>query len=190
MRKLLALLALASLGGCALPRVWLPECTGAEQVWSMAIELEELRLLARTEIYATVANEQALADMHEASIAVERLPEYQENYLKSGGRASLAAHLDIGGKRATLRPHLLRHIVWSQSNLVTDASFNEFSLIIHRGALADFGPVLRQRVLRLFHESLGRFGVLGLDAPLQPGDAIAPSYRALVEGQPWYKRIA
>ena len=179
----------ASLGGCALPRVWLPECRGAEEAWSLAIVLEEQRLLAHTEIFATAANEQALADMQGASIPVERLAEYQENYLKSGGRASLADHLDISGKRATLRRHLQQRITWSQYNLVTDASFNEFALIVNGSALDEFGPVLRQRVLRLFHDSLARFGVLGLGTPLLTSDAIAPNYRALDQAQPWYKRI-
>jgi chemotaxis protein methyltransferase CheR len=115
--------------------------------------------------------------------------ESEENYLRNGGRASLAAHLDIGGKRASLRAHLQQRIIWSQYNLVTDASFNEFALILNRATLADFGPVLRQRTLRLYHDSLARCGVLGLGTPLLPNDAIAPCYRALDDTLPWYKRL-
>jgi hypothetical protein len=51
---------------------------------------------------------------------------------------------------------------------VTDASFNEFQLICRR-ALADFGPMLRQRVLRLFHDSLSRSACWGWTASWTTG---------------------
>jgi chemotaxis protein methyltransferase CheR len=49
--------------------------------------------------------------------------------------------------------------------------------------------VLRQRVLRLFHDSLARFGVLCLDKPLSVSDAHAGSYQAIGGERPWYKRV-
>jgi chemotaxis protein methyltransferase CheR len=72
---------------------------------------------------------------------------------------------------------------------VTDASFNEFQAILCGSALSDFGPVLRQRVLRLFHDSLARFGVLCLDRPLSVSDAYAGTYQAIEGDRPWYKRV-
>jgi chemotaxis protein methyltransferase CheR len=174
----------------ALPRVWLAECAGFEEAWSLAILLADEQLHARTEIFATVANDEVLAEVVDASIAMECMAEYQENYLKSGGKANLADHFDIHGKRAVLRPHLRNRITWAQYNLVTDASFNEFQLILCRRALADFGPVLRQQTLKLFHDSLSLFGVLGLDRELDDSDALRASYVAVFAHQPWYKRIA
>ena len=179
----------ASLRGSALPRVWLPECGGAEEAWALAILLADERLDARTEIFATVANEEVLAAALNASIATECLPEYQENYMKSGGTARLADHFDIEGKRAVLKAHLRSRITWAQYNLVTDASFNEFHLILCRRALADFGPLLRQKTLGLFHDSLALFGVLGLDRELDDSDALHANYTAVFAHQPWYKRV-
>ncbi|MES2018932.1 MAG: CheR family methyltransferase [Pseudomonadota bacterium] len=181
------------LAGClrasALPRIWLAECAGAEQAWSLAILLADEQLHARTEIFATLANEELLAEAREASIPMERMAEYQENYLKSGGTANLADYFDIHGKRAVLRAHLRERITWAQYNLVTDASFNEFQLILCQRALADFGPVLRQKTLKLFHDSLSRFGVLGLERALDDSDPLHASYVAVFAHRPWHKRI-
>lgn len=188
-RQLRAVLT-ACLRGCAVPRVWLAECAGAEEAWSLAILLADEGLLARTEIFATVANEDILAEIGDASIPTERMAEYRENYLKSGGKANLADYFDVKGKRAVLAPHLRSRITWAQYNLVTDASFNEFQLILCRKALADFGPLLRQRTLRLFHDSLALFGVLGLDRELDDDDPARASYQPVFAHQPWYKRIA
>jgi chemotaxis protein methyltransferase CheR len=190
----------ALLGPClhasALPRVWLADCAGAEQAWTLAVLLHEQGLLARTEIFATVASDELLAEAQEASLPLARLESAQQHYARGGGTGRLsdyfqaAAQADspAGEERVELLPQLRGRITWAQYNLVTDASFNEFQLIVCRRALPDFGPVLRQRVLQLFHASLAPFGVLGLDRPLDGDDALAAHYQPLLPGQPWYKR--
>jgi chemotaxis protein methyltransferase CheR len=174
----------------AAPKVWLADCAGAEQAWTLAVLLAEDGLLARTEIHATVASDELLAEAIDASFPAERMPEYQASYVRSGGTGQLADYFQPVGKRMVLLPQLRSRISWAQYNLVTDASFNEFDLIVCRRALPDFGPLLRQRVLLLFHASLAPCGVMGLDRQLDAGDALAASYRPLWTMQPWYKRIA
>jgi chemotaxis protein methyltransferase CheR len=180
----------ASLRGAALPRVWLADCAGAMQAWTLAILLREQQLDARTEIFATVPSDEQLADAQEASLTLAELPALQENYARCGGQGALRDHFMVQGDRAVLVPQLRSRITWAQYNLVTDASCNEFQLIVCRRALPDFGPVLRRRVLRLFHDSLAPCGVLGLDRPFDAGDALAASYRPLLPPLPWYRRMA
>jgi chemotaxis protein methyltransferase CheR len=179
----------ANLRSAALPKVWLAECAGIGEAWTLAILLHEEGLLSRTEIFATMANDELLAEMREAGIDADTLPALQESYLQAGGTATLAEYFEVKDGRATLLPRLRARITWAGHNLVTDASFNEFQAILCCRALADFGPMLRQRVLRLFHESLARFGVLGLDRELAPGDAHAEAYRQVLPELPWYRRV-
>ena len=94
------------LRGTALPRVWLAECPGAEEAWSLAILLAEEQLHSRTEIFATVANEELLAEVADAGIGLDQMAQYQENYLKSGGTANLADYFDFKGQRAVLKAAL------------------------------------------------------------------------------------
>jgi chemotaxis protein methyltransferase CheR len=184
-RELLA----ANLRSAALPKVWLAECAGVGEAWTLAILLHEEGLLNRTEIFATMANDELLAEVREAGIDAASLAALQENYLQAGGTGALAGYFEVTEGRAALLPRLRSRITWAGHNLVTDASFNEFQAIICCRALADFGPMLRQRVLRLFHESLARFGVLGIDRELAPGDAHAGAYRQVVAELPWYRRV-
>jgi chemotaxis protein methyltransferase CheR len=183
-------IVLACLHASPVPKVWLPDCAGPEAAWSLAILLAEEQLHRRTEIYATFPSEEAAAEAAGASIPVERMEEYQEAYLKSGGTGNLAGYFVIKGKRATLLPRLQSRITWAQYNLVTDASPNEFQMIVCRRSLPDYGPVLRARVLQLFHDSLALFGVLGIDRMLEPGDALHGRYQPVFPSEPWYKRIA
>lgn len=188
-RQLRVVLA-SCLRASAVPKVWLAECAGPHEAWSLAILLAEEQLHLRTEIFATLANEEMLAAASLASFPAERMEQYQESYYKSGGTGRLADYFDVSDGRATLQESLSNRITWAQYNMVTDASFNEFQMIVCQRALPDFGPLLRQRVLRLFHDSLSLFGVLGLDREIAEGDPLAESYQAVFPHQPWYKRIA
>jgi chemotaxis protein methyltransferase CheR len=180
------------LHGAALPRVWLADCAGAQQAWTMAILLEQEQLGARTEIYATVASDAMLAEAQQASLPMARLTELQGNYVRGGGVGKLLDYFEVNaeGTRAVLLPRLRSRITWAQYNLVTDASFNEFHMILGHRALSAFGPALRRRVLQLFDDSLAPFGMLALDREFDEHDPMAGHYRPVLAHQPWYKRVA
>jgi chemotaxis protein methyltransferase CheR len=180
------------LHGAALPRVWLADCAGVQQAWTLAILLEQEQLGTRTEIYATVASDAMLAEAQEASLPMARLTELQGNYVRSGGVGKLLDYFEVNaeGTRAVLLPQLRSRITWAQYNLVTDASFNEFQMILGHRALPDFGPALRRRVIQLFDDSLAPFGMLALDREFDQHDAMARRYRPVLTHQPWYKRVA
>lgn len=179
-----------SLRGAALPRIWLADCAGAGQAWTLAIILAEMGLLCHAEIHATVASDDMLDEAAIAWLPEADLERAQERYALAGGKGRLADYFNVQGGRAILAPSLRSHITWAQYNLVTDASFNEFNLIACQRALPDFGPLLRQRVLQLFHDSLVPFGTFGLDRELDSSDPFTSCYQSLSPGQPWYKRIA
>ncbi len=179
-----------SLRGVALPRIWLADCAGAGQAWTLAAILADLGLLAHAEIHATVASDDMLEEAAGAWLPESELERAQAAYLQAGCHGRLADHFQLQSGRAVLAPSLRSHITWAQYNLVTDASFNEFNLIACQRALPDFGPLLRQRVLQLFHDSLAPFGTLGLDRELDLNDPLNLAYQSITQGLAWYKRIA
>lgn len=185
------LLAVAEqcLPGTPLPKVWLADCAGAEQAWTVAVLLAERQLLERTEIHATVPSDALLGEALAASIAPGRMAACQQRYEQAGGCGRLADYFQVEDGALVPLPQLRSRITWAQYNLVTDASFNEFQLIVCRRALPDFGPLLRHRVLQLFHDSLALLGVLGIDRELDSKAQLAGCYQQAVEREPWYKRV-
>jgi chemotaxis protein methyltransferase CheR len=175
--------------GWPVPRAWLAECAGVGEAWTLAIVLAEEGVMGKLDIHATVANEELVAQHQDARLTLAELEAARQRHLDSGGSGDLLSYFEIQDGQARLRADLRRRITWSQYSLVTDASFNEFQAILCRHALADFGPVLRQRVLRLFHGSLARFGVLCLDGQMSVADAYAGTYQAIQGEWPWYKRV-
>jgi chemotaxis protein methyltransferase CheR len=189
------LLALrASLGGNLRsfpePKVWVAECPCARAVWTLAILLDEaLDGRAPPLIFATGASALQTYEAQSASVSLDELEQCEESYAQSGGNGALARYFDVEQERATLKARLRQHIAWAQHNLVTDASFNEFQLIVCRGVLADFGPVLQRRTLQLFDDSMASFGLLSVDeASAVQAEPFAMGYRPLAAQQGVYKR--
>jgi chemotaxis protein methyltransferase CheR len=143
-------------------RIWSVGCATGEEVFSLAIFLQEEGLYQRSSIYATDMNEDALAVARAGACPNERMRSYEHDYQRSGGSSSLETYFTTAGRMARLKRNLLQNVTWAQHNLVTDSSFNEFHLIICTNVLIYFRPTLQQRAHRLFYESLIKSGFLAL----------------------------
>ena len=145
-------------------RIWHAGCSTGEEVFSMAILLEEEGLYERARLYATDINEVVVHRARDGIFPLDRMQEYTENYLRGGGRRSFSEYYTAKYDGALFNPSLLRNVVFSQHNLVTDRSFAECNVVLCRNVLIYFDRRLQERVHGLFYESLGMFGVLGLGA--------------------------
>ena len=143
-------------------RVWHAGCATGEEVYSMAILLEEEGLYERSRIYATDINEVVLQKAKAGIFPIDRMQEYTENYIAAGGKRSFSDYYVAKYDGALFHPSLTKNVVFSQHNLVTDRSFSEFNVILCRNVLIYFDKTLQARVLTLFYDSLAMFGALAL----------------------------
>ena len=143
-------------------RLWHAGCATGEEVYSMAMLLEEESLYERSRIYATDINEVVLQKAKAGIFPLERMQEYTENYIAAGGKRAFSDYYVAKYGGALFSPHLTRNVVFSQHNLVTDSSFSEFNAILCRNVLIYFDKSLQARVLELFYNSLAMFGILAL----------------------------
>jgi len=145
-------------------RIWHAGCSTGEEVYSMAILLEEEGLYERARIYATDINEVVLEKARGGIFPLDRMQEYTENYLRAGGNRAFSEYYTARYDGALFSPSLLRNVVFAQHNLVTDRSFAECTVVLCRNVLIYFDKDLQERVHGLFYESLARFGILALGA--------------------------
>ena len=143
-------------------RIWYAGCSTGEDVYSMAILLQEDALYQRSRIYATDLSEAALKQARTGSFPKAAAEHYAANYRSAGGTRALTDYLRTKGNRLLIKPALKKNILFSEHNLATDGSFNEFQLIVCRDVLGNFNQGLRQRIDRLIYESLSRFGILSI----------------------------
>jgi chemotaxis protein methyltransferase CheR len=143
-------------------RVWHAGCSTGEEVYSMAILLEEEGLYDRARIYATDINEVVLQTARSGIYPAARMQEYTQNYMRAGGARAFSDYYTAKYDAAIFSDSLLRNVVYAQHNLVTDRSFSEFHVILCRNVMIYFDRALQERVHTLFYESLVQLGYLGL----------------------------
>ena len=143
-------------------RIWVAGCSTGEEVYSLAILLQEEKLYHRTRIYATDINEAVVDRARRGVFPLDKMREYTRNYIKAGGTNAFSEYYLAKYDGAQFQRSLTENVVFAQHNLVSDRSFNEFNVIICRNVMIYFDRTLQDRVHRLFYESLVNFGVLGL----------------------------
>ena len=143
-------------------RIWDAGCSSGEETYSLAILLEEEGLYHKSRIYATDMNDAVLDKARQGIFPLSTMQENTSNYIAAGGTGSFSQYYTAAYDNAIFRPSLRENMIFAQHNLVTDASFNEFNVIVCRNVLIYFNEALQTRVQALFRESLNMFGVLAL----------------------------
>lgn len=175
----------------AAPKVWIAEVASVEEVFSIAIFLDEIGLSDKALIYATTPNEALLTEVREGTCSPDKLPAYAESYKRSGGKGDLSSYCIETGEGVAFAPHLSRNVIWSQFSLDTDTTFNEFQLIVCRTSLMAFAAPLRRRALTLFSESLSQFGLLCVaGAPELQAAPFSINYQCIAVEPGLYRRTA
>jgi chemotaxis protein methyltransferase CheR len=142
--------------------IWQAGCATGEEVYSLAILLEEEGLLHKAQIYATDINDIALAKAEDGIYPVKQIEKYAENYHKAGGAKDLLSYFSLGYGFAKINAAIKDHISFAHHNLVSDGVFCEVNLVVCRNVLIYFDRHLQDRVLGLFEASLSRGGFLCL----------------------------
>src|SRR5438128_3089196 len=143
-------------------RIWHAGCATGEEVYALAVLLEEENLYERARIYATDMNGDALERARRGIFPLARMREYTASYIGAGGTRSFSEYYTAKYDGALFDQRLVRNVVFAQHNLVTDRSFSEFHVIFCRNVLIYFDKDLQNRVHTLFYDSLVRLGVLCL----------------------------
>lgn len=143
-------------------RIWHAGCSSGEEVYSLAIVLQEEGLYERCRLYATDFSDSIIDRARKGIFSLAAIREHTVAYQKSGGRGDFSAYYETDGRHAIIRQSLRRNIIFSQHNLVCDGAFNEFHLIMCRNVMIYFDPGLRERVHGLLYGSLAKFGILSV----------------------------
>ena len=144
------------------PRIWIAGCSTGEEVYSLAIQLDEHALLSRTLIYATDINPQSLRMARTGVYALDRVAAFTRQYHAAGGTRELSAYYTAAYDGAVFDRRLVERVVFTDHCLATDAAFAEVQFVSCRNVLIYFTRALQQRAVGLFRQSLVRRGFLGL----------------------------
>ena len=143
-------------------KLWVAGCATGEEVFSLAILLEEEGLLERALIYATDINPVVLEKARQGIFPIAAVRQHTANYQAAGGKRAFSDYYSAAYNSARFDPGLVRNVTFADHSLATDTVFSETHFISCRNVLIYFNKALQDRVFGLFHESLCHRGFLGL----------------------------
>lgn len=158
--------------------IWHAGCSTGQEVYSMLILLNELRLFNRTNLYATDLNSDVLDIARKGVYKYRFNINYLDNFDKvirenpinhDGYRDTPYSdyfHIDHTNDLITIRPFLLEKPVFKKMDLVNERNpfAIKYDIILCRNVVIYFNFTLQNKVFRLFHDSLNRGGhlILGM----------------------------
>lgn len=143
-------------------QIWIAGCSTGEEVYSLAILLREEGVYERCRIYATDISQTVLRKARDGIFPLAAMRDYTSNYHRAGGGHEFSDYYTAQYDNAIFSSSLRNNVVFSEHNLATDGSFNEFQVILCRNVMIYFNKDLQARVHKLLYESLSMFGVFGL----------------------------
>lgn len=143
-------------------KIWSAGCSSGEEVYSLAILLNEAKLREKSFIYGTDINTEVLKEARMGIYSLRKIKSYAENYQYSGLPGTLTDHFTIMYDAASIHSEIKQHTLFSIHNLISDTVFNEFQMITCRNVFIYFESELQEKILDLFYKSLCHLGFLCL----------------------------
>lgn len=171
-------------------KIWSAGCSSGEEVYSLAILMNENRLKKKSFIYGTDINTLVLKEARKGIYSYRNIKTYAENYQMSGLSGSLTDHFTTLYDAATIHSELKTNTLFSVHNLISDTVFNEFQLISCRNVFIYFETQLQEKILDLFYKSLCPHGFLCLGSKETiRSDVFKKKFKAINQKENIYQKI-
>jgi chemotaxis protein methyltransferase CheR len=140
--------------------VWHAGCSTGEEVYTMAIVLEEKGMLRKTKAWATDLSSVALAKAIKGEYSLIIIEQYLKPFLKFYPDKKMAHFFDFNESHASIKARYRQHVSFQRHNLVHDDSNEQQDIIFCRNVMIYFDEKLKIQVLELFERSLKEGGFL------------------------------
>ena len=171
-------------------KIWSAGCSSGEEVYSLAILMQQAGLKDKSFIYGTDVNTVVLKEARKGIYSFRNIKTYTENYQLSGLSGSLTDHFTTMYDAATIHSELKANTLFSVHNLVSDTVFNEFQLISCRNVFIYFETQLQEKILDLFYRSLCPHGFLCLGSKETiRSDVFKKKFKAINQKENIYQKI-
>jgi chemotaxis protein methyltransferase CheR len=138
--------------------IWHAGCSSGEEVYTMAIVLKELQMLRRTKALATDLSPKILGQAIEGRYSGMLMNKYSKTFSKYILNGKLEDNFKYKDGEALVKDEFRKHVEFKQHNLVQDEMDQTFDIIFCRNVMIYFDDELKQKVLKLFYDSLADDG--------------------------------
>jgi chemotaxis protein methyltransferase CheR len=143
-------------------RIWHAGCSSGEEVYSMLILLDELKILDKVEIIASDIDTGILQKAKEGKISIKNMELNESNYTRFGGEKTLSSYFVKTPDYAYFDKKYIEKVSFREIDLVKAQAFTKCDFVLCRNVLIYFNQVLQNNVLKLFAECMFMGGYLAI----------------------------
>ena len=138
--------------------IWHAGCSTGEEVYTMAIVLDEIDLLRKTQTWATDLSGQAVATAEKGNYDDLTFEKYIDNYKVFSPTKNLSQYFFHYQENWRVYQTLQQHIKFEQHNLTKDSINHSFDVIFCRNVMIYFDEILKMRLIEKFYNALNDDG--------------------------------
>ena len=156
---------------------WHAGCSSGEEVYTMAMVLQDKNLLYKSKAVASDLSNSILEQAKNGEYSNILVAKYLKTFKQYFPNGKIEEWFDVGEHESKIKDKYKKHIQFLRHNLVQDPMPKKFDVIFCRNVMIYFDDVLKMKVLKLFHSSLkqGGYFIVGYY------DMLPIEYRGLFE---------
>ncbi len=140
-------------------RCWVPGCCTGEEVYSIAILLEEALIKANRPGLEYII---FASDMDDESLNRARTANYSTGELETVSKTRRESFMEPQVDGARIKKSIRNRVVFTRQNVIEDPPFSRLDLISCRNLLIYLNAPIQKQVIEIFHYSLNSGGYLFL----------------------------
>lgn len=139
---------------------WLPGCSSADEVYTLAIVLSEAGVYNRSRIIASDINTHIIEKAKLARFPNSKLEISEANFKRYNEKGDFSQYIIQEKSGFTIAPGLLKQISFEVFNYQQEEKIKGIHLIVCRNNFIYFSSQFQDKILSIFHQSLSLNGLL------------------------------
>ncbi len=145
-------------------KIWIPNCVSGDELYTLAIVLQECGLIQHTRIIAGGLTDRFIERVKQGILNAKKVDTSNENYKRYQGVTSLANYYKITDGAVYRDVSLIDKVEFMEYNIINDPPLKDNKLILFRNALISYNPGLQSKILNKLYEAMSFNGHLIIGA--------------------------
>lgn len=151
-------------------KIWVPEFTTDDEIFSLLITLKETECLIQSKITATSWSKKNIEKLPLGVVDLKKMEANSANYTRQEGDFQLSKYFDIEEKRAVFDNVLLSNVTIKKYNIIDEELFaNDFNLVLFRNKILYYNLQLQNKIIEKLYNSLsmGGYLIIGINESME-----------------------
>jgi len=135
-------------------KIWFPEVSTGEELFSWAILLNELKLLDKVQLIASSISNKNIEDIKEGVLISKKIESNNANFERIFSTKNLTNYYSLKDDKAFLDTSLIKNTKFLKQNVIFDEFPKGIKLVVFRNQMIYFNQILQERFVKSLHSSI------------------------------------